>query len=91
MSVLNLPKRLMRHVPLRTVLIVPFILQIVGAVGLVGYLSFRTGQKAVNEVADRLLDEITARVEQNLQNYLRLPHEINQNNAMLLRLGKLDT
>ncbi|NEO86527.1 MAG: hypothetical protein F6J87_20055 [Spirulina sp. SIO3F2] len=34
---------------LRLVLIVPFILQIMGAVSLVGYLSFRTGQKATSD------------------------------------------
>lgn len=38
-------------VPLRIVLIVPFVLQIFGTVGLVGYLSLRNGRKAVNDVA----------------------------------------
>jgi hypothetical protein len=31
------------QVPLRLILIVPFVLQTVAAVGLVGYLSFRNG------------------------------------------------
>jgi len=39
------------NIPLRTVLIVPFVLQILGAVGIVGYLSFRNGQQAVNDLA----------------------------------------
>jgi signal transduction histidine kinase/CheY-like chemotaxis protein len=90
MSVQKFSRRPIRHFPLRTVLIVPFILQIVGAVGLVGYLSFKNGQKAVNEVADQLLNEITARVDQNLRNYLTLPHKVNQNNAILLHLGQLN-
>ena len=46
---------------LRTVLIVPFVLQIVGAVGLVGYLSWRNGQQAVNDVASKLRREISDR------------------------------
>ena len=33
--------------PLRVVLIIPFVLQLFGAVGLVGHLSFRSGQSAV--------------------------------------------
>ena len=48
---------------LRTVLIVPFVLQIFATVGLVGYLSFKNGQKAVNEIADRLMAEVGSRVE----------------------------
>jgi len=40
--------QVLEKLPLGVVLIVPFVLEIVGAVGLVGYLSFRNGQKAVN-------------------------------------------
>ena len=40
-----------RQIPLRAVLIVPFVLQIVGAVGLVGFLSYRSGQEAVENMA----------------------------------------
>jgi len=35
---------------LRTILIIPFVIQSVGLVGLVGYLSFRNGEQAVNIV-----------------------------------------
>ena len=66
---------------LRTVLIVPFVLQIFATVGLVGYLSFKNGQKAVNEIADRLMAEVGSRVEQNLGSYLTVPHQVNQINA----------
>ncbi|NJK72868.1 MAG: hypothetical protein HC942_00220 [Microcoleus sp. SU_5_6] len=51
--------------PLRTVLILPFVLQIAGGVGLVGYLSFKNGQKAVNNLASQLMSEVSLRVEQN--------------------------
>jgi len=47
-----------RQIPLRLLLIVPFVLQIVGAVGLVGYLSYRSGQKAVEDMAKPLMVEI---------------------------------
>jgi len=77
-------------VPLHIILVVPFVLQIVGAVGVVGYLSFRNGQRAVNEVATQLLQEVNARVEQNLQTYLTVPHQVNQINAAALNLGQLD-
>lgn len=75
---------------LRTVLIVPFVLQIFAAVGLVGYLSFKNGQKAVNEIADRLMGEVGSRVEQNLGTYLSVPHQVNQINAAAIELGTLN-
>ncbi|MEQ8956563.1 MAG: hypothetical protein RLP02_01365, partial [Coleofasciculus sp. C2-GNP5-27] len=79
-----------RRINLRTVLIVPFVLQIVGAVGLVGWLSFKNGQKAVNELVGQLQRELTNRVEERLTNYLDVPHLINQINAEDVNLGKLD-
>jgi hypothetical protein len=86
--------KILDKLPLRTVLIVPFILQIVGAVGLVGYLSFRNGQKAVNNLASQLMSEVSLRVEQNLQAYVTTPHQINQSKldavkARVVKDGKL--
>ena len=82
--------KLLDKLPLRTVLIVPFVLQIVGAVGLVGYLSFRNGQKSVNNLASQLMNEVSSRVEQNLQVYLTTPHQINQSKLDALKLGLLN-
>ncbi|QLE44161.1 response regulator [Nostoc sp. C052] len=76
--------------PLRYVLIVPFILQICGAVGLVGYLSYQNGQKAVNELATQLENEICDRIEQHLDSYLTTPKQINQINLDAVELGLLN-
>ncbi|UNU24559.1 hybrid sensor histidine kinase/response regulator [Microcoleus vaginatus] len=81
--------KILDKLPLRTVLIVPFVLQIVGAVGLVGYLSFRNGQKSVNNLASQLMSEVSLRVEQNLQVYLTTPHQINQTKLDAVKLGLL--
>ncbi|MCZ0898740.1 cache domain-containing protein, partial [Microcoleus sp. HI-ES] len=81
--------KILDKLPLRTVLIVPFVLQIVGAVGLVGYLSFRNGQKAVNNLASQLMSEVSLRIEQNLQVYLTTPHQINQTKLDAVKLGLL--
>ena len=69
-----------RQIPLRLLLIVPFVLQIVGAVGLVGYLSYRSGQEAVADIAESLMTEIgdrtkTKRKRHHLQNLPLLLHE----------------
>ncbi|MEG4231903.1 PAS domain-containing protein [Microcoleus sp. Pol11C3] len=75
--------------PLRRVLILPFVLQIFTAVGLTGYFSLQNGQKAVNDVAGQLRREIATRIEQNLQTYLATPHLVNQINADAVSLGQL--
>lgn len=75
---------------LRIVLIVPFVLLTFGSVGLVGFLSFINGQKAVNDVASQLREQISDRVQQYLNTYLATPHIINHINADAVRLGQLD-
>ncbi len=78
-------------IPLRVILIVPFVVQVVGAVGLVGYISFKNGQEAVDDLATQLMSEITARIEQNLRTYLETPHQINQSNENAIKLGLINT
>jgi len=75
---------------LRTTLVIPFVLQIVAAVGLVGYLSFRNGEKAVNNLANQLMMSINDRVDQHLDNYFSIPHRINQTNIDAIDIGLLD-
>lgn len=82
--------RVTGKVPLRTVLIVPFVLQIVGTVGLVGYLSYKSGQKAVNDLANQLINEVGDRVDQYLNTYLSTPQLINRINADAIREGTLN-
>ena len=79
-----------RKFRLHTTLVVPFVLQIVAAVGLVGYLSFRNGQRAVNDLVSQLQQEITFRVKERVQVYLETPHLVNQINEDAARLGVLD-
>ena len=85
----HLPKKT-RKIPLRLVLIVPFVLEIVGAVGLVGYLSLRNGQKAVNDVAAQLHQELSARIDGEIKQYINMPHILNQINAASFAEGNFD-
>jgi hypothetical protein len=59
-------------------LVLPFVLQVVGAVGLVGYLSFKNGQRAVNDLSDRLMDKSSNLVAERLDNYLETPQKLRQ-------------
>lgn len=73
--------------PLQLVLIIPFVLQIFGAVSLVGYLSFQNGQKAVNDLANQLMKRSSGTVNQHLDSYLSIPHKVSQINADAIRMG----
>ncbi|WP_017304667.1 SpoIIE family protein phosphatase [Spirulina subsalsa] len=75
---------------LRTTLIVPFVLQIVTTVGLVGYLSFRNGQKAVTELASELSTQASDRVSEQLSSYLDIPRQVNEMNLQAIDLGILN-
>jgi len=78
------------QLPLRVLFITTVIGQMIGAVGLVGYLSFRNGQKAVSDLALQLRRELSARIERELQGYFATPHEINRLNADAFARGDLD-
>lgn len=74
-----------RKIPLLIVLVASYVSLNVLAVGLVGYISYRNGQDAVNDVANQLRNETSKRIEAHLYTFLSTPHQINQNNANLLR------
>ena len=80
----------LKKLPLRTVLIVPFLLQIVGTAGLVGYLSYKNGEKAVDNLANQLSVQIGDRVVHYLDTYLSVPDLINRINADAVRQKTID-
>ncbi|WP_293232036.1 cache domain-containing protein [Microcoleus sp. PH2017_05_CCC_O_A] len=82
--------KLIGSAPLRAVLIVPFVLQIMGAVGIVGYLSFRNGQKAVNDLASQLRTEVSSRIDQHLDSQLDTARHLAQVNGDAFDVGLLD-
>ncbi|MBD1907072.1 PAS domain S-box protein [Funiculus sociatus GB2-A5] len=76
--------------PLQTVLIVPFIVQISATVGLVAYFSFKNGQQAVNDLANQLMNQVSDRTGQHLESYTDLPQKVAQVVADDLELGKIN-
>ena len=77
------------RMPLQLILIVPFAIEIVIVVGLTGYLSYRNGQKAVQDLASQLMDELGNHVNERLDNYLEEPLLITQINTDAVRVGQL--
>ncbi|MGF1498649.1 MAG: ATP-binding protein [Elainellaceae cyanobacterium] len=78
------------RISLRTILTIPFLCQVIVAVGLTGYLSLRNGQETVDQLATHLQQEIGDRIQQKLETYLEVPHKLNHLNADAIRLGLLD-
>lgn len=89
-SLKQIATRVSERIPLQTVLILPFVCQIVGIVGLVSYFSFRNEQQSVNDLASQLRLELTNRIEEKLVTYTELPHAINRFNAIAFSEGKID-
>ncbi len=68
-------------VPLRLILIAPFVMQIFAAVGLTGYLSFRNGQQTVNDLILQLQTGTSNHVQQYLTQYMANPRKIDEINV----------
>ncbi|HEY9864703.1 MAG TPA: cache and HAMP domain-containing protein, partial [Candidatus Obscuribacterales bacterium] len=83
-------RHLSKKVRLQTVLIIPFMVQIILAVGLTGYLSYRNGQQAINGLVTQLQQEIAHRIKERLDNYLARPYFLNQVNVEAIEMGLLD-
>ncbi|MBD2302184.1 response regulator [Nostoc sp. FACHB-87] len=79
-----------QKISLRLILVVPFVLQVITAVGLTGYLSLRNGQKAVNELASRLLTEVSGRIDQHLDSYMLVPQKVVILTSDVIEMGLLD-
>jgi signal transduction histidine kinase len=78
------------RLPLKTVIVIPFVLLVALAGALTGYLSLRNGQEAVNDVASQLRSEVTARIEERVKNYLSNAHLVNELHAGTIALDRLD-
>lgn len=75
----------MTKLPLRTLLIAPFLVQVLSITGLVGYFSYRSGQRTAEDVARQLMTETSYRVSADLEEFLQVPRMLAQVNAHLLR------
>ncbi|MDJ0713233.1 MAG: EAL domain-containing protein [Prochloraceae cyanobacterium] len=63
---------------LKTILIVPFVMQVSAAVGVISYLSYTNSKKTVDDLAVKLSDRATSNVKEQVLNYLDKSHLIHQ-------------
>ncbi|AFZ11698.1 multi-sensor hybrid histidine kinase [Crinalium epipsammum PCC 9333] len=72
---------------LRTILVVPFVLQILAVVGIAGYLSYKNGQEAVEDLANQVMEEVSERISDRLDTYLQTPQNIVAANHFAVKQG----
>ena len=80
---------LLTNLSLRWVLVIPFVLP-VGVVGLVGYLSYRSGQQATETLVNQLLNQTSERVSDRLDSFLQIPQETVAVNRLAIKQGTLN-
>jgi C4-dicarboxylate-specific signal transduction histidine kinase len=79
------------HPRLSTVMAVVGTLYFWGAIGAVGYLSYRTSTDAIEALADRVLEQVSDRVVEHLARYTETPKTVTQINEHEIKERKLDS
>lgn len=82
--------RLSSKLPLGTVLILSFVLQVSALVGVTAWLSLRNGQRAVRDLGEQLGQEVSARIEEHMAAYLSQTQWIQDNSVSAISGGDLD-
>lgn len=78
------------NIPLGMLLTVPFIIQLVGAVGLVAYLSNRSGERSLDALASELMNQVSVRIVERLELYLQAPQQIVELNRIAVEDAELN-
>lgn len=74
-------------IPLYLVLVVPFVVITAGTVALVGFLSYRSEQQGVENLAYQLMGSVEQQVIQELDHYLQRAHRFNQRQMIAIQSG----
>ena len=78
-----------RQLSLKILLIVPFVIQVIAAVGITGWLSVQNGREATQELAPQIGQEVTNTIETHVRGYFDGPLEILQAHGASARAGNL--
>lgn len=83
-------QRLSSRIPLRLVLVIPFLLEITVIVGLTGWFSLNKGRQAVHNLVSRLAQEKSDRIETEIAKFLEVPLTVNQATARAIARENID-
>jgi signal transduction histidine kinase/CheY-like chemotaxis protein len=72
------------------VITVPFLIQTILTIAFIGYYSLRTSQKAIDDLAQRLMEDMGDHAQQEIERRLILPNRINESNRVAILNQELD-
>lgn len=78
------------QIPLKWILVIPFVLQVAFSVEIVSYLSYRSGKSSIENISQDLMIEMGEEIEEYLDNYLETAQKVNQLNKQVLENGIID-
>ena len=78
-------------IPLSLVITMPFLLSTFGIVGLISWLTFSNGHRAIVQLSTQLHRKVTEQVQERLHSYLELPYTLNRLNANNLDLEQINS
>ncbi|AFY74018.1 signal transduction histidine kinase [Synechococcus sp. PCC 7502] len=81
--------KLSKRISLQNMLALPFVIQVAVAIAVTGWLSLSYGQAAVNKAAKQLRLDASDRISRSLDDYLKVPHQVNQLNLGAINAGSL--
>lgn len=77
----------LRRLPLRTVLILPLVVQALGALGFVGYTAFQDRQVTLEKEVVQRQNAVVTQVEHHLDTYVTAPRHLSRLNQDAFELG----
>jgi diguanylate cyclase (GGDEF)-like protein len=80
-----------RRTSLRTLLVLPLVLQVFTIAWAIAELTTRNSRSTVTNLAHQLMEETSDRIHQRLDRYLSISHQLNIVNATAIELGILDS
>ncbi len=86
----NVFSKILKKTPLRLIFTVPFMIEIFVIVGLISYLSYKSGTEAVNDVAGQLREEVILKIKTYVNQELSSLVLINKLNADAIKRGEFN-
>lgn len=77
-------------IPLRSLLTIPFVLQVVSLTSLVGFFSYRSSQSTIEQFARHIMKEMSEHIVTDFDRYLQSAHDINQSHIAAVQFGAID-
>ncbi len=78
------------RLPLKWILVVPFLLQLGLTVGVVAYLAHQNDRRVVEALAYQMMEEVSDRIHDNLDDFVETPYQLTQQNLLAIAQGNLD-